>query len=631
MEEQVENRSKRKLDIDWGQILPERNDDPPAELIVEKDKPQRAAPNDYNDDAASGDEIDSKISDYELELKIERMKGTYKNLRLTLRDKGEKLFRTIKHLEDERQRRRLSRAEMDADGCEKPTQSLISGASDALRQGTASSQFQSRSSFASAFTEKLEESKNCRAFDKELSTLAACERWKIKPNEELSHVGSQKSRSSSRQRPFKSATSLSSKGDKSIFSSGDQKGRAPSTYLSHNAGKNISSCFPKTIYPNMYHSSIVSPFAVGKMNFKSYLQISQDKGRLKFPGPYPERTLVLLDEDEYPLEETPEKTLHVETTEEEDKLDECMKDAKIYYPSRDDPESVEICYTDISHLAPGAYLTSPIMNFYIRVCLLELWLLVSAVIIVLDIERYLQQQASPTNRAIYDCHFFNTYFYKKLKEAVSYKGVDKNSFFIKFRRWWKGVNIFQKAYVLIPIHEDLHWSLVIISIPNKEEESGPIILHLDSLGLHSSKSVFDNIRSFLKEEWNYLNEEVSPSDLPIADRIWKHLRRRIDEKVITVNMFLKYEVLPLRAVVPQQKNDYDCGLFVLFFMERFIEEAPERLKKEDLAMFGKRWFRPEEASGLRVKIRNLLKEEFELSKEGCCISKSPWSSGQTRA
>lgn len=36
--------------------------------------------------------------------------------------------------------------------------------------------------------------------------------------------------------------------------------------------------------------------------------------------------------------------------------------------------------------------------------------------------------------------------------------------------------------------------------------------------------------------------------------------------------------------VPQQKNDYDCGLFVLYFMERFIEEAPARLKKKDLAM-----------------------------------------------
>ena len=33
----------------------------------------------------------------------------------------------------------------------------------------------------------------------------------------------------------------------------------------------------------------------------------------------------------------------------------------------------------------------------------------------------------------------------------------------------------------------------------------------------------------------------------------------------------------------------DCGLFVLFFMERFIEKAPERLKRKDLAMV-RYWF-----------------------------------------
>lgn len=104
----------------------------------------------------------------------------------------------------------------------------------------------------------------------------------------------------------------------------------------------------------------------------------------------------------------------------------------------------------------------------------------------------------------------------------------------------------------------------------------------------------------MKEEWKYLNQEADSADLPIADRIWKHLPRRIEEKVIAV---------------PQQKNDYDCGLFVLFFMERFIEEAPERLKKKDLAMFGKQWFKPEEASGLRVKIRNLLMKELQNASE----------------
>lgn len=142
--------------------------------------------------------------------------------------------------------------------------------------------------------------------------------------------------------------------------------------------------------------------------------------------------------------------------------------------------------------------------------------------------------------------------------------------------------------------------LVIICIPDKEEELRPIILHLDSLGLHSSRLVFKNIKSYMREEWTYLNQEVAPSDLPIADRIWENLPRRIDEKTIAV---------------PQQMNDYDCGLFVLFFMERFIEEAPERLKKRDLAMFGKQWFRPEEASSLRTRIRNLLIEQFQTTTE----------------
>lgn len=36
----------------------------------------------------------------------------------------------------------------------------------------------------------------------------------------------------------------------------------------------------------------------------------------------------------------------------------------------------------------------------------------------------------------------------------------------------------------------MHWSLAIICIPAKEDESGLIILHLDSLGLHSSSHIF---------------------------------------------------------------------------------------------------------------------------------------------
>jgi hypothetical protein len=51
--------------------------------------------------------------------------------------------------------------------------------------------------------------------------------------------------------------------------------------------------------------------------------------------------------------------------------------------------------------------------------------------------------------------------------------------------------------------------------------------------------------SYLKEEWRYMNQEV-PTDFPIPDRIWKHLDRRIEDKIIAVSLYRK---CPKRCVV----------------------------------------------------------------------------------
>lgn len=253
------------------------------------------------------------------------------------------------------------------------------------------------------------------------------------------------------------------------------------------------------------------------------------------------------------------------------------KDIRIYYPERDHPESVEICLSDMECLAPLQFLSSAIMNFYIQ---------------------YLQRSEFLHTEHKNDYHFFNTFFYSKLEEALDSKckQEDGNSF-AKLRRWFKGVNIFEKAYIFLPIHACQHWSLAIISIPAREYEAGPIILlHLDSLGLHTSRTIFENIRRYLKAEWEHLNQADVPVQVPIAEKIWKDLPRNIQEKKIQV---------------PQQENDYDCGLFVLFFMERFIEEAPPRLRKTNLDRFGRKWFQPAEASRLRDSIRILLEKHFK--------------------
>lgn len=48
----------------------------------------------------------------------------------------------------------------------------------------------------------------------------------------------------------------------------------------------------------------------------------------------------------------------------------------------------------------------------------------------------------------------------------------------------QGVDIFSKDFLLIPIHDALHWSLIIVCHPGLDFESSnrrPYILHLDSM------------------------------------------------------------------------------------------------------------------------------------------------------
>jgi len=50
-----------------------------------------------------------------------------------------------------------------------------------------------------------------------------------------------------------------------------------------------------------------------------------------------------------------------------------------------------------------------------------------------------------------------------------------------------------------------------------------------------SKSVFDNIKSYLIEEKKYMDREDVSSNVSIADRIWKCLPCKIECQIITVS------------------------------------------------------------------------------------------------
>ncbi|XP_058088954.1 ubiquitin-like-specific protease 1D isoform X2 [Magnolia sinica] len=508
------------LKLDWDQLLPGNDHGPLPELaIVPPDPPQK---DNVNSDPLQKDNVEY-LSDRQLDEKIQRMQGNM-SMMLRLPDKGAKYQACFKQLEAERERRKLQRLQKDADECEKPMQSQsssLSGASHAFspKQPTPNSHSQS---FGQCFTKRLDDkSGSCTrdAFDSELRYFGRGKHKNGKRSGKLATSERQGTMMSSRPVPFRCPSSLSTNIDRHGPTSGNHKVIASSSYSTLHPEENLSSHFSK--------KRISSP-----------VQTSRDLRSRKV------QTVVLLDEEDVQTTQ-PKQLIH-----QVDKAEEWIKDTKIYYPSRNDPECVELCGSDMECLSPESPLSSTIMNFYIR---------------------YLQRPISPTGRLRGDYHFFNTYFYKKLEEAISNKRSDKDMFYAKFRRWWKGINIFQKAYIFLPIHAD-----------------------------------------YLREEWTYLKTSIPPQDVPIPNKIWNKLSRRIAREIITV---------------PQQKNDYDCGLFVLYFMERFIEEAPERLKRKNLSMFGRKWFKPEDASELRERIKNLLCEQFESARLENGGTVSPSSEG----
>ncbi|KAM0944266.1 putative Ulp1 peptidase [Dioscorea sansibarensis] len=525
---------KAPLELDWSEIMRGREDGPTPEVEV--------IPGDGGAEGGGEAAAMAELSDHQLSDKIQRIsKMLSAGFHHRLPDRGAKLLSNYKQMQAEMDRRKLVNYQKKEN--EKPEASLLTKTGEPSTSVKVSSSDSTssnlQSSFASSFLNKLED-KTDVACDEALKSKRQDECKSSRASSAHLHLGVKPARKvSGTARPSSGQISANS-------SAGEDKMTSCSVAPKGNNNSNIS-----------YHGGGNITSGLTKRRRASENRVSSD---LKLKKAH---HLVLLDdEDVQPMElvlgDSPDERMEL----------------KIYYPSRNDPEAVELSYSAIKCLEPESYLSSPIMNFYIQ---------------------YLQRPSSPVAKPRSEYHFFNTYFYSKLEEALSFKG-DRSASFLRLRRWWKGVNIFRKAYIFLPIHGDMHWSLVIICIPPKDEETGPTILHLDSLGLHSSNSIFDVVDSYLKEEWKYINENAAlPSDLPISERIWKNLPRRIEKRKITV---------------PQQKNEYDCGLFVLYFMERFIADAPERLRRKDHNMFGSKWFKPEDASSLRKRIQCLLAKEF---------------------
>ncbi|KAJ0586246.1 putative Ulp1 peptidase [Helianthus annuus] len=252
----------------------------------------------------------------------------------------------------------------------------------------------------------------------------------------------------------------------------------------------------------------------------------------------------------------------------------------IIYP-KGDVDAVSISKRDVDLLLPDTFVNDTVIDFYIK---------------------YLKNKIKPEEKHRF--HFFNSFFFRKLAdpEKGPLDASEGKAAFQRVRKWTRKVNLFEKDYVFIPINYNYHWSLIVMChlgevATYKDEDvtkltKVPCVLHMDSIrGSHTGLKGL--MQSYLKEEWKgRLQEEASEDISSKFDNI----------------RFISLEL-------PQQPNTSDCGLFLLHYVELFLEQAPTYFNPfhitKSVNFLNVDWFPPAEASLKRTVIQKLVYDLLE--------------------
>ena len=246
--------------------------------------------------------------------------------------------------------------------------------------------------------------------------------------------------------------------------------------------------------------------------------------------------------------------------------------------------TIQFTYNDLGRLIEGEYLNDSIIEFYMTKILYE----------------------APPHVAT-QIYVYSSFFYKQytdnLQRITNRKEPAKNKrekAFQSVSSWTRGVNIFEKSMVMIPINDHCHWSLAIVCNlnqflkPSMDEKYKPCFIMLDSMKCHRTQKITGNIRLYLQNMW---------------DTQYQHT---FGER--TFNAELLPSITP--PSIPRQKNYCDCGVFVLQYAELVMKNVPIMIDEEFLKYKGKaehsiftsKWFFPQEIPQKRQVLRQLLLE-----------------------
>lgn len=210
------------------------------------------------------------------------------------------------------------------------------------------------------------------------------------------------------------------------------------------------------------------------------------------------------------------------------------------YPFQTDTQasksSITITKGDFNRLTPPNFLNDTIVSFFLQY--------------------HLDTSISPDVKS--QIHVFNSFFFSKIQ---SLRRDSENEDALKCAsRWLKGVDIFAKDFLIMPICYNDHWILVIIcyparatsletrSLPNNQLYE-PAVFVLNSFP-GSAPSVKRSLGRFLRYQW---------------------LVERKSVRYFTIHNAKKTGIRLIFPDVPVQKNSHNCGVYILNYFYCFLK------------------------------------------------------------
>ena len=217
---------------------------------------------------------------------------------------------------------------------------------------------------------------------------------------------------------------------------------------------------------------------------------------------------------------------------------------------------IDIKVQDEKTLNDGVFLNDGIINFYLKI--IE--------------DEYIYDKGKLKDILILKSYFYNSLsVHQKINLSNDFSYPDSCS----YKRTNK--NIFSYKTLIIPTCDNNHWSLIIVNDIDK------------------MKNIFseENLKAFRNGE-NYFGigirnqeQELDYPEIFYLDSFYYTSKRRIEiilkylfyeyQKVYSIDLDMNYFILKnyhkiecYNPYVPKQKNNYDCGIFLLMYAELFL-------------------------------------------------------------